>query len=282
MQYLFLFTVVFGVSFQNVIKKPYTQKTRGKGAYTFGLLLSLSALLFFVFTSKGLSFDPRLILYSALFAASYILATVFALEAISCGSLSLTALIISYSLLLPTAYGLVFLKDPIGKWFIPGFLLLVISLFLTNAKSEKLKINFKWLIFVTLASVGNGMCSVSQKMQQVKFDGAYKNEFMVIALAIVSAFLAVYSLIKERREMMFFIKAGWKEAVLCGFANGVVNMLVMILSGTMPASLLFPLISGGGILITHLVARFYYKESLSKTQTVGFVIGLVSVILLNL
>ncbi len=79
-----------------------------------------------------------------------------------------------------------------------------------------------------------------------------------------------------------FIKAGWKEAILCGLANAIVNMLVMVLSGTMPASLLFPLISGGGILITHLVARFYYKEKLSKIQTLGFVIGLASVILLNI
>ncbi len=282
MQYLYLATVIFGVSFQNIIKKPYTKKTSGKGSYTFALLLGISALLFFVITSKGLDFNTGLIPYSVLFALSYILGTVFALEAISCGSLSLTALIISYSLLLPTIYGLVFLKDPIGAWFIPGFIFLVISLFLTNAKNETVKINFKWAIFATLASVGNGMCSVSQKMQQVRFEGAYKNEFMILALSIVAAFLLVYSPIKERRQMTSFIKAGWKEAILCGLANGIVNMLVMVLSGTMPASLLFPLISGGGILITHLVARFYYKEKLSKIQTVGFLIGLVSVILLNL
>ena len=282
MQYLYLATVIFGVSFQNIIKKPYTQKTHGKGSYTFGLLLSLSALLFFVITSKGLDFNTGLIPYSALFALSYILGTVFALEAISCGSLSLTALLISYSLLLPTVYGLVFLKDTVGRWFIPGFILLVISLFLTNAKSEKVRINFKWVIFATLASIGNGMCSVSQKMQQVRFEGAHKNEFMILALSIVATFLLVYSLIKERRQMTGFIKAGWKESILCGLANGVVNMLVMVLSDTMPASLLFPLISGGGILITHLVARFYYKEKLSKMQTVGFMIGLASVILLNL
>ena len=282
MQYLFLITVIFGVSFQNIIKKPYTKKTSGKGSYTFALLLSLTALVFFVLTSNGLAFNPGLILYSSLFAVSYILATVFALEAISCGLLSLTALLISYSLLLPTIYGLVFLKDTIDALFVLGFILLIISLFLTNTKKEKVKINFKWIIFASLASIGNGMCSVSQKMQQVKFDGAYKNEFMILALSIVATFLFVYSLIKERREMTGFIKAGWKEAILCGLANGVVNMLVMVLSGTMPASLLFPLISGGGILITHLVARFYYKEKLSKVQTVGFIIGLASVILLNL
>ncbi len=282
MQYLYLTLVIFGVSFQNIIKKPYTQKTSGKGSYTFALLLSLTALIFFAVTSKGLDFNSGLILYSSLFALSYILGTVFALEAISCGSLSLTALLISYSLLLPTIYGLVFLKEPIGALFVPGFILLVISLFLTNAKSEKVKINFKWIVFATLASVGNGMCSVSQKMQQVKFNGAYKNEFMILALSIVAAFLLVYSLIKERRKMTSFIKAGWKEAILCGLANGVVNLLVMVLSDAMPASLLFPLISGGGILITHLVARFYYKEKLSKTQTVGFIFGLVSVVLLNL
>ena len=82
--------------------------------------------------------------------------------------------------------------------------------------------------------------------------------------------------------MKTYTRLGWKEAIFCGLANAVVNLFVMVLSDTMPASLLFPVISGGGMLITHIIARFYYKEKLSRSQNVGFIIGLVSVILLNL
>ena len=282
MQYLYLLLIILGVSFQNIIKKPYAKKTGGRGASTFSLILSLSALIFFIVTTNGFTLDVGIIPYSILFAASYICATVFALMAIACGSLSLTALLISYSLILPTAYGLIFLNDSTSAGLVPGLILLAVSLFLTNAKREKSEISIKWIIFAVLASVGNGMCSVSQKMQQVKFNGAYKNEFMIAALVIVVLFFALYSIIKDKREIKKYIKLGWKEGVFCGLANALVNLLVMVLSATMPASLLFPLISGCGILITHLVARFYYKENLSKIQTVGFVFGLVSVILLNI
>ena len=49
----------------------------------------------------------------------------------------------------------------------------------------------------------------------------------------------------------------------------------------MPVSLMFPLVSAGGLIITYAVSKFLYKETLSKTQFIGFVFGLAAVIFLN-
>lgn len=279
---IYLITIILGVAFQNIFKKPYTNKVGGKGVYWFSATLSLAALLFFVVTSKGLKFDAGILLYALGFAITYILATVFSVKAISCGSLSLTALITSYSLMLPTFYGLIFLKEPVGVGFIPGIILLMISLVLINAKSNDNKISFKWVIYVFLSFVGNGMCSVFQKMQQVKYEGAYKNELMIISLGMVTIAMIVFALIEERKDIGVFIKGGWHLAVLCGIMNGVVNLFVMILSGRMSVSLMFPLISSGGIIVTYFVSRLVYKETLTKIQFVGFLIGIATVICLNL
>jgi drug/metabolite transporter (DMT)-like permease len=81
--------------------------------------------------------------------------------------LSLTSLFISYSLLLPTFYGLIFLGDKVSIFFAPAIILLVTSLFLINKRSDKKQINPKWIFYVVLATVGNGFCSVIQKMQQM-------------------------------------------------------------------------------------------------------------------
>lgn len=53
MTVIYLIAIIFGISFQNIVKKPYTQKASGKGAYIFSLMTSLSALLFFLLTSKS-------------------------------------------------------------------------------------------------------------------------------------------------------------------------------------------------------------------------------------
>jgi drug/metabolite transporter (DMT)-like permease len=277
---LYLLAIILGISGQSIVKKTYTQKTNGAGVYFFNTLLSAAALLFFVVTSSKFSFDISFIPYSIGFAVSYAVASVFMVLAIAYGSLSLTSLFISYSLLIPTFYGLI-IGDPIGKGFIPGMVLLVISLFLTNKMDEKGKISFKWIIFVILSFVGNGMCTVVQKMQQVSSNGAYKNEFMIVALAIVTIVMFIMTLFTQRKDIKLFAKSGWHWAIICGALNGMVNLFVMILSGKMPVSLMFPLISAGGLIVTFLVSRFCYKEKLTKLQLAGFLCGVASVVCLN-
>lgn len=280
MDILYLLAIILGISGQSIVKKPYTQKTNGAGVYFFNTLLSAAALLFFVVTSSKFSFDISFIPYSIGFAVSFAVSSVFMVLAIAYGSLSLTSLFISYSLMIPTFYGLI-IGDTVSTGFIPGMILLVISLFLTNKSGEEEKISFKWIIFVFLSFFGNGMCTVVQKMQQIASNGAYKNEFMIVALAIVTVVMLIMSILKERTEIKFFTKVGWHWAIICGALNGMVNLFVMILSGKMPVSLMFPLISAGGLIVTYIVSRFFYKEKLTKIQFIGFIFGLMAVVFLN-
>ena len=276
----YLVAIILGISGQSIVKKPYTQRTSGAGVYFFNTLLSAAALLFFVVTSSKFSFDISFIPYSIGFAVSFAVSSVFMVLAIAYGSLSLTSLFISYSLMIPTFYGLI-IGDTVSTGFIPGMLLLVISLFLTNKSDEKAKISLKWIICVFLSFFGNGMCTVVQKMQQIASNGAYKNEFMIVALAIVTVVMLIMSILKERTEIKFFAKVGWHWAIICGALNGMVNLFVMILSGKMPVSLMFPLISAGGLIVTYIVSRFFYKEKLTKIQFIGFIFGLMAVVFLN-
>ena len=240
-------------------------------------------MLFFIFTSKDFIFDSGLIIYAILFGISYAAATLFSVMAVAQGPLSLTTLIIAYSLMLPTFYGLIFLKDPITVGFIPGLALLVISLILINKKStDSPPITVKWIKSVVLSFLGNGMCSVFQKAQQVKFDGAYKNEFMILALIFVCIILGFFVILKERKEIKFFAKAGTHLALFCGIANGITNLFVMILSGLIPVSLMFPLISAGGIIVTYVVSKVFFKENLTKAQFIGFILGIASVVFLSI
>mgnify|MGYP003302583833 CR=1 FL=1 len=278
----YLIAIIMGLAVQNIVKKPYTDRTEGRGVYLFNTLLSFSALLFFVGTSKNLHFNWSIIPYAFGFSFTYILASVFSVKAISCGSLSLTSLILSYSLMLPTFYGILFLQESMSVGFLIGIVLLVISLLLINKKGDSGNITWKWLLFVFLSFVGNGLCTVVQKMQQVSSKGEFKNEFMIVSLFIVALAMLVFTLKYERTEASQYVRYGWHFALLCGIMNGVVNLFVMILSARMPVALMFPLISAGGIIITYLVSKFFYKEKLAAMQLTGFLIGIVSVVFLNL
>lgn len=281
MNSFYLISIIIALSMQNVMKKNYTKKCHG-GVYFFGVLTSLSATLFFLLTSKGLEWNPKVIPYALAFAVAYSVTIVFGVLAIQYGALSLTSLVISYSLMIPTLYGLVFLDESVGLGFWPGLVLLVISLVLINKKIDQTPISWRWIFCALLAFLGNGFCTVFQKMQQVAFGGAYKSELMIMALLVVAITLSVISLMKEKESISKYVKEGWCFGAFSGIFNGITNLFVMLLSSRMSASLMFPLISAGGIVVTYIISKFAYKEKLSKRQFIGFVLGVASVIFLNI
>jgi multidrug transporter EmrE-like cation transporter len=63
--------------------------------------------------------------------------------------------------------------------------------------------------------------------------------------------------------------------------NAGINFLFMVLA-VMPASVVYPILSAGGTLITAVVAYFVYKEKLSPMQLVGLGVGIASIVLLNI
>ncbi len=284
MQYLGLVVTAVLLSLQNISRKQYNVKYNPSNAYLFSGVTSLFALLYFAVLSIGtFSFDADVLPYSLGFGLSHGAASLGLFLALKYGSLSITMLFSSYSLIIPTLYGILVLGEKLKIVGYIGIVLLFISIFLVNKKDdgEKNRYEFKWFVFLVLTFVGNGMCSTVQKMQQLKFGGEYKNEFMIVALAISTTIIFVASLCD--------IKSFKKELVSCiplgaftGLSNGITNHLVMILTGLIPTAIFFPIISASGIVLGFVLAVTLYKERLSNLQLVGYAIGVVSVVLLNI
>ena len=120
-------------------------------------------------------------------------------------------------------------------------------------------------------------------MQQDRFSGGYKSEFMILAYLFSAIMMFALALVKEKKQITKEIRVGWYLWAICGVANGVVNLFVMMLkTNKMPEFIMFPLISAGGIIATFIVSLFIYKERLTKFQNIGLALGVVSVVFLNL
>ena len=159
--------IIASISAQNVLKKGYLNKVEKGGIFTYSLFSVLTACLLFgavwCFGSGSAMLDLAAIIpYAVMFAVGYGTAVVFTMIALRCGSLSLTSLVVSFSLIIPTMYGIVFDNDPISIPMIIGLILLAVSLVLINAQKGEVKISFGWTIAVTLACIGNGLCSTVQ------------------------------------------------------------------------------------------------------------------------
>lgn len=278
-----LILVILATAFQNVIKKIYGNKTDGKGTYIFSSLVCVAAAAFFALTdTDGLTFSTELIPYSLIFAVGYAAITVFSVLALREGSLALSSLIISYSLMVPALFGMMYYNEPTNWTLYAGIALLLISLALVNKEDGEITISLKWIIYIALAFLGNGLCLVVMQVQTVDFAGGLSNEFMIIALAIVAVSMAVVSLIVERNEIVPCLKTAGFLPILNGAANGLANFLTLALLLIMPASLMQPLNSAGGIIVTVAISIFIYREKLSMYQLIGVVLGTASVVFLSL
>lgn len=282
MNYLLLLVVVILVAAQNFIAKQYNIKAKAFNIWMFSGMTTLGALSFFLINAGfQVAMVWEVLPFAVGFALFYGCAVVGSVLAVRKGMFSLSTLVSSYSLLIPTLYGIIYLNDPVGWIGYVGIILLIASIYLLNKKKEEVKFSVAWLIWVSVGFIGNGVCSTVQKMQQLHFDGGYKNELMIYSLAMVTVFFMIMGVITGK-ELGKEAKATALYGLPKGLANGVTNLLVMVLQGVLPTALLFPMISAGGIVIAFLLAVFLYRERLTKLQLVGYVIGTVSVILLNL
>ncbi len=272
-----------GISLQAILQKEYNRRTGSKGPLAFSAISVLCACLFFLFSSGfDLNFTAEILPYAFGFALSYGTAVLMTLLAIKVGSLSLTSLVTSYSLIVPTLYGLVFLKEDVGILFFIGLAVLCVSLFLMNSKHSESRITPIWILFAFLAFAGNGACSTVVMVQQKAFNGQYRSELMIIALLTVSAVMICVSRLTEKGDIGSCVKRGAVPAILYGIVNGLCNFMAMILAVRMNASVMYPIISAGGIVLSGIVSAVFYKERLSRGQYAALMLGVVSVVLMNI
>lgn len=279
-----LIGVVCGISMQQISQKIYSTRN-GAGSFFFSAVSAFCAMLFFITVSVGkLSFNTEILTYSLAFAAAYAASIIGLFLAIKSGPLSLTSLFTSYSLIIPTAYGIVMLDEAIDMFVVLGIVLLLISLSLVNGncQDKEKRASAKWILFVLLSFFGNGLCTVIQKIQQQSFAGEYKSEFMIVALGIVAILLLFLTLVYDKKVWKSSLKSAGVWCVLCGLCNGIVNLLVMLLTNRMNVSIMFPLISAGGIIITYFVSQYVYKETLTNRQKIGVLLGVIAVVALNI
>ncbi len=281
---LLMLSIITQVS-QQMCRKEYN-KTQSDKPLSFSLVGVLATLIYFIVLSGGkMSFTHEMFMYSIPFSICYTIAYVCTIYAIKYGPLSLTSLMMSCSIVVPLLFGVTFLKEPVTLTLIVGLVLLFSCIVLVSEpwKKEDAQISLKWVIYMSATFLANGTCITLQKVFQIKDLGAHSNEFMICSLAITLLTLVVMVFMRERKEVFELAKTkGIIWPILCGTSNGIANQLTMILAVTLPASFLYPVQSAGGIIVTAIVSIIIYKEKLSLFQKIGFVTGILAVIIFNI
>lgn len=242
-----------------------------------------ASILLILLNIRNFSLHIPTVIYGVFYGVFLIVSMYFGYKSLEIGPMSLTSLIVSFSVIIPIVYGIGFCGESLNGFKITGLIFLVIAIISVNSKKitfEKNKENYRfWLICIAATFLSNGFCSVLQKMHQINYPGKYCSEFTLVAMIVCFVIFTAIYMSNENKKITC---SGKKYAALSGIAVAGVSFLTMKLTGMENAAVIFPAISAGTICASLFCGVTIFKEKLKYNHIIAFLSGITAVIFLKL
>ncbi len=238
---------------------------------------------------NGARFSPEMLLPAVLFGSFFAAAVLFIAACTDMGYMSLTAVIVNMSLLIPVFYSVFFLQESFTPLMIVGLLLVLLTLIISSlGKGSGDGGNIKkWLLLVIIAFVANGGSAVTQKIYVIQAGSDHLMLFMGIAYA-VSALIFIAFYWKQRSDDPVPLKEQMKRpyllpllALVSGLGSFGGNGLLGFLSDKVNGGILYPSINGGLAVFLALASFVIFKEKPTVRKIVAIFTGVSAIIVLN-
>lgn len=281
--YLLLTVSAVLLALNFIITKAY-QRIEGTGVaagFKFNVFIGIAtAILFFCMNGFKLNFSLFSFIISAMPSIFAILYTVVGLKVLKSGNVSLYSLfLMSGGMLVPYVFGIFYLSERVNIFRIIGILLILIAIIITNRD----KIEKKLLINLVAIFILNGLVSVFSTLHQVErnlptvgdmdfiiFTGFWKTIISSIALLFIK---------NEKSKFIFSKKAVLPIIVLSAAVGGIAYILQLISIANLPATVSYPILTGGSIIFTCISGMLFFKEKPSKVQIISIIICFVGTLM---
>ena len=130
--------------------------------------------------------------------------------------------------------------------------------------------------------LSNALIAIIGKMQHDTFGDTYKNEYLIVSFLGAALWLTVLGFLFERRNLRATLRHGTLYGVIAGFFNGINNLLSLVVYNYLAISIVSPMKTGLGMLLSFLIALLVYRERFTRRQWAGAAVGTVAILLMNL
>ena len=288
--YFLLICALFANASLSLFNSFFQKKNRDKvcSAQLYNLVMISSVILTWgvIWALEG-GFSTKVIPYSIIFGVGYSLAIIGLFNAIKCGPVALSTLILQLSLIATAVWGFFFWDSAVTLPVIIGLILVAVSLFCciyTKKSDSENRVSLKWIFWVSVCFIGNSAASIIARVQQIDFGGQNKGQFITLA-TVITLFITIVMYAKsDKRDSVSVLKKSGYLPMISGVLNALYSVLILALatSKVVSASLLYPTVGVGSIALVSLFAQFVLKEKMTKLQWTGLAIGAVATALLSL
>lgn len=274
LEYLFLFLADVFLALNFAITKVYQTKNgiSLRNSLVFNLLLGLFSALFF-WVMQGFSFEFQLYSFLLSFAQSAlaVIYTILGFRIMSKHHIAIySVFLMTGGMVVPYLWGLLFLEEPFSWLRTVGVLVIIAAILLTNSSSKRL--DPKQFFLCVAVFFLNGFVSVISKVHQI-YPEAVSTEAFGTMNSVTKVFLCllILPLIPKKAQHSSTFR-GWKSILLVAasaVAGSISFLFQLIGAKTLPATVLFPIVTGGSILLTALSGRIFFREKLTRPILAG-------------
>lgn len=247
-------------------------------ALKFSLYTSIVGLLFLLVINKfSFAFSPFSLVAALVYSVICVLFSYCSVKAFETANLSVYSVFSMIGgMVLPFVYGLT-----CGEEFkllrVAGCLFIVTAIIFSADRSGKNKGGFKYYIAVFIL---NGLVGVVSKFHQSNIAATDSASFMMLTKICTAIIALVLLLCIDKKD--FFVSK--KALVYCGVyaaVNSIGNLMLLIALLHLPASVQYPLVTGGTMLFALLIS-LCRRENITKRDVLGTVLAIAATVIIIL
>lgn len=188
-----------------------------------------------------------------------------------------TLFLMAGGMTVPYVWGVLFLDEALTFIRTLGLLAIIVAIGISNSGAKN--VDKKQIIMCISVFLLNGVSSVTAKMHQINpvSQVVTSPDFAFLVMVVKAVMCSVILLINRKRfvsdsQKMSSVKTILPIVLFAAMADGISYMLQLIGATQLPASVLYPMVTGGSVILTSLAGVVVFKEKLSARQWIGVAI----------
>ncbi len=275
MDYIFILGATLLLAVDFAFSKLY-QKKSGVGivaGLSFNALNGIfTAAVFFALGGFKFTFSPFSVIMAFAMSAFALCYSLIGFRILRIGNMAMyTLFLMTGGMILPYVYGLIALDEPLRLIRIAGLAVIIAAVALSNSGTKKptmLQITLCVTVFLL-----NGMVSIISKAHQVDTIHApvSSTEFVMlsgIAKFIMSSIALLFTKLRVKEKLPKPANI-LPVALASAVAGGISYMLQLIGAKTLPATVLYPCVTGASIIFSAFAGKIFFKEKITKIQWIS-------------
>jgi drug/metabolite transporter (DMT)-like permease len=262
--------------FNQKFQQSYGSDTKATFVFTFYKSV-VATVIMIIISGFKITVTPFSFFLAAISSVSGILMLYFSLKAFSVANLSVYSVFSMLGgMILPFLLGVCFYDEDLSPLKIVCCILIVLAVLLNIQKGENGK---KAILYYMAVFVLNGMAGVISKIHQSSQYEITDSTGFTLLINLISVIICGAWLLIKYKKVPLIKNKNLLYSSGYGALNGIGNLFLLIALSNLPASVQYPLVTGG-VMVFSTIISVIQKEKLTKKDYISTAVSFVASVLI--